>query len=218
MAEERKGFWQTLPGMLTGCAALITALVGGIATLRQTGCIKDGGQSTPTPTISARPYITAQPTLTPNSSREGKLGDELSTHDWTFQARNVQETDEYAERYYQKQRVIRPQGKNDILIIVDARLRNPLQNAQSPVLTERDSGNTGLVDDAEHSYQPLDYDARQSIDKIMSYAGAAVLPGQIADFALVFSVPRGTKPKRMVFTLKSYPSNAGTDVKVSFSN
>ena len=196
MAEERKGFWQTIPGLITACATLITAVVGGIVALRQVITI-DSGKPTPTTTIASKPYPTAQ-SVTPmprgRNSREGKLGDEVSTHEWIFRVSNVQETNEYAERYYQAQRVIRPQGENDVLIIVDARIKNPLQHTQSPVLTERYPGNTGLIDDMEHSYQPLDYDARQLDDKIGSYEGAPVLPGSSADFALVFSVPKGTKP------------------------
>lgn len=68
---------------------------------------------------------------------------------------------EYVERYYQEQNVLHPQGGNDILVVIDARLTNRLQKTTSPVLTERQSGNTGIIDDAGHSYQPIDYDARQ---------------------------------------------------------
>ena len=114
-----------------------------------------------------------------------------------------------------EKKTIRPQGPGDVLIIIDARLKNMLEKAQSPVLTERQPGNTGLIDDQGHSYQPLDYDARQERDKIMNYRGAAILPGAVADFALVFSVPKGTKPKSLVFTIREYSEPTGTDLQVS---
>ena len=139
---------------------------------------------------------------TGSSPRECNLSEELSTAKWIFQVCNIREENEYAERYYQKQRVIRPQGGNDILIIIDARLKNRLQRTQSPILTERQPGNTGLIDDGGYSYRPIDYDARQRIDKTMSFEGASLIPGTMLDFALVFSVPRGTKPKFLVFTLR----------------
>jgi hypothetical protein len=217
MAEEPRGFWQrfwqfwqSLPGILTGTAALVGAVVTLISALR--GCKTNEIRPTPTPTVVAAPSI-AQPV----NPREGKIGDELSTAEWTFQVLKIHETDEYVERYYEE-KIIRPRGKNDSLVIVDARLKNPLHQTQSPVLTERESGNTGLIDDTGHSYQPIDYDARQWKDKWVSGEAAAVLPDAIADFALVFSVPRGTKPKSLVFTLKTYPSNVGTDVKVWLTN
>jgi hypothetical protein len=173
-------FWQTLPGLVTAAAALITAVVGAIVGLHQAGIFPKVDEPPTSGRTSDNPHAaTPSLTSTARSSRHGKLGDELSTSQWIFQVRDVSETDEYAERYYQAGRLIRPQGVNDILIVIDARLKNPLQTTQTPVLTERDPQNTGLVDDADHSYQPVDYDARQSQDKIMSAAAAP------------FALPRG---------------------------
>jgi hypothetical protein len=152
----------------------------------------------------------------PVETRQGKFSDELSTVQWGLQILHIAEADVYVERYYQKRSIIRPKGPNDILIIIDARLKNLLQETQSPLLTERVPGNTGLIDIQGHSYQPLDYDARQEQGKFGSYAGAALLPGAVADFALIFSVPKGTKPKALVFTLSSYPNmRNGMDVQIS---
>ena len=208
MAEQetknsKTTWWQTLPGMVTAAAALITAVAGAVVGLHQGGNSREPKKSNETPST--------------NISDQGRVGDELTTLQWSFQVLRVSETDEYMERYYQAQRLIRPQGSGDTLIVVDARLKNRLQKTQSPVLMERVPGNTGLIDDVGHSYQPLDYDARQQTDKTQSSEGAPLLPGTEADFALVFSVPRGTKPKSLVVTLKNYKdfSEAGTDVKVS---
>lgn len=149
-------------------------------------------------------------------SRQGKLGEEVATAQWIFQVRNITQTDEYTEQYYQEGRVIRPTGKKDTLIVIEARLKNRLEKTQSPVLTERKPGNTGLIDEEGRSYQPLDFDARQLQDKIRSYEAAPILPGAVADFALVFSVPKGTKPKTLNFTCSTY-LGAETDVQVSLT-
>jgi hypothetical protein len=200
---------------LAGCFVFVMPLVLPLKNLDKPMVIISQNREHPSP---VPPQDLKRESDIESNSRQGKLGDELSTHQWIFQVRDVRETDEYAERYYQAQRLIRPQGRNDTLIIIDARLKNRLQRAQSPVLTERRPGNTGLLDDAGHSYQPVDYDARQLRDKIQSYEGAPLLSGAVADFALVFSVPRGTKPKRLVFTLSDYHDLfTGTDVQVSLT-
>jgi hypothetical protein len=50
MAEEPKGrsFWDTLPGLLTAAAAVLTAVVGAIVGLHQAGTLKRTDDS-PTP-------------------------------------------------------------------------------------------------------------------------------------------------------------------------
>lgn len=148
-------------------------------------------------------------------THQGKVGAELRGIRWSFQVVDISEANAYAERYYQANKIIQPQGTEDVLLIVNARLKNLTQKTESPVLTERLPGNTGLIDSQGHSYQPLDYDARQESDKVMSYAGAALLPGAVADFALVFSVPKGTRPRSLVCTIKAYADSKGEDFQVS---
>jgi len=120
-------WWQTLPGLVTATAALITAVAGAIVGLYQAGIFKRE--------VSQPQGI--HNTLPITTSHQGKLRDELTTLQWTFQVRKVCETGEYAERFYQEQRFIHPQGGNNTLIIIDARLQSQLQRTQTPVLTER---------------------------------------------------------------------------------
>jgi hypothetical protein len=122
--------------------------------------------------------------ITPRGGDQGKVGEETRTIGWSLQVLQTAQADVYAERHYQEKKTIHPQGPGDVLLIIDVRLKNLLEKTQRPVLTERSPGNTGLIDDQGHSYQPLDYDARQERDKIMSYAGAALLPGAVADLRL----------------------------------
>src|SRR5262249_30560498 len=190
-------WWKTTPGILAVTIGLIAIAVTLVVGLRQSSIPDDD-------------------TIKSEVSRQGKLGDELSTAQWIFQIWKITKTHEYVQRNYQEKRIIRPKGNNDILIVIDARLKNRLRNTQSPILTERRPGNTSLIENEGRSYPPLDYDARQKVDKIQSYSAAPVLPDAFVDFALVFSVPRGTKPKMLIFTVMNYDSlGRGTDVRVS---
>jgi hypothetical protein len=153
---------------------------------------------------------------------QGKIGQELFTGKFRFQVVSVEEAgDRYAERYYQAQRTIRPGGAKEKLLVLNCRLKNGTTKTVSPVLTEREPGNTALADTEEHSYAPLDYDARQEINKTQSYAAAALLPGAATEFALVFSVPQGITPKALVFSIMMYPDDIGknkfTNVRVVLS-
>lgn len=154
---------------------------------------------------------------------QGRIGDELFDGKWRFQVVSVEDAGAtYQERYYQPLREIKAQGPGDTLIVVNCRLKNGLQKTQSPLVTEREPGNTALADEQGQSYPPLDYDARQQEgDKILSYEGAALLPGAGADFALVFNVPKGTVPKALVYSLQAYPDDVGktkhSDVRVSLT-
>jgi len=143
---------------------------------------------------------------------QGGIGDELFTGKWRFQALSVERLEgQYRERYYQQERTIGPNGPDEQLIVINCRVKNATGETVSPVLTERLPGDTALADQAEHSYAPTDYDARQEINKTQSYAASALLPGAATEFALVFSVPKGTIPKALVFSLLAYPDDVGAD-------
>jgi hypothetical protein len=153
---------------------------------------------------------------------QGKIGDVLFTGKWRFQVLSVEEAgSKYLERYYQEKRTIKANGDEDTLIVINCRLKNGMQTTVQPLLTERLPGNTALTDDQEHAYQPIDYDARQETNKINSYAAEAVLPGAAVDFALVFSVPKGTTPKSLVYSVQVYSDDVGkdthTDVRVELT-
>jgi len=63
-AEKEKSFWKTIPGLLTGIAAIITAISGLLVALSTTGLL----QTVPTSTVSEpTPSLTSQfvETLTP---------------------------------------------------------------------------------------------------------------------------------------------------------
>ncbi len=149
------------------------------------------------------------------------MGQEVFSGKFRLTVTGVEEAEVYTERYYQQRKTIRPQGAGEILIIVNLRLKNGVRRSLQPVLTERVPGNTALADDQGRSYPPLDFDARQEGTKFSSYAAAALLPGAATDLALVFSVPRGTRPKALVFTHLTYEDatrpERGTDVRIALA-
>lgn len=144
-----------------------------------------------------------------NGVRQGKIGDQLSSGAWGFQVTGVREESEYLERFSQEKRQVAPKSDDEKLIVVDAILRNNVQRTQTPVLTERYCDNTALTDDQGQSYPPIDIDARQESNKIGSYASVPMLPAAQMKIALVFSVPKETVVKALVFSCLAYPDNIG---------
>lgn len=154
-----------------------------------------------------------------NGTTQGKIGSELFTGKWRFQVTGIETADKYTEQYCQSKKTISAKS-DETLVIVRCKLKNGAKVTQTPVLSERMPGNTGLADTNGQSYQPLDYDARQESDKIMSYAAASLLPGAGMDVVLVFSVPEGTTPKALVCTLIRYPDDVpgrGKDVRIELT-
>jgi hypothetical protein len=148
----------------------------------------------------------------------GKRGEELSTGKWGFKVLGVQETEEYLPRYLPNREVIRPAGVGDTLIAVQCRIRNLQKERQKISFDEgSSSGNTSLMDDQEHSYTPYKFD----VHHVESPPSAQALPGSVVDFAVIFSVPKGTKAKELVYTLQKYDdrytSETGTDVRITLS-
>jgi len=156
-----------------------------------------------------------QPGMPKSNKLSGKINEELSSTQWGLQARNVTETAEYRDRFAQEKHVFRPQGTDDILLVFDMRVTNLIQKPQQPILTRMQSFNTGLVATDGHSYQPLHYDAR----RVEFDQAAPILPGAVSDFALIFSVPKGTKPKSLILTLndemEQFKGIKGTDFQIS---
>jgi len=148
----------------------------------------------------------------------GKIGDTIFTGQFRFMVKGVRTVDSYTEQYSQDRNQISPKGPGDTLMVVDCRLKNGTTSKQEVVLSNSDWGeNTALTDDQEHSYAPVDVDGHY--DEGAPH-GAWILPGAAYDFAVVFSVPKGTNPKDLVYTIVKYSergNNKGTDVRVSLA-
>ncbi len=133
---------------------------------------------------------------------EGKVGDKPLDGEWCFQVLPVEEVDgAHEERYAPERRRLQPANPGDRLWVLQCRLENGRAESQTPMLTERQPGNTSLADAQGHSFPPLSYDARQEINKTQSYVAPALLPCAATESALVFSVPPGVQPAALVFSL-----------------
>ncbi len=161
------------------------------------------------PTSDKTP-TTKTPDEQPSTEKPSRTGE---TARWQLQVTDIRYADEYAEKYYQEKRIIEPKNKGDRLILLSCRLTNKLEKTQVPVLSERLPGATVLSMGSSGAFPPLDYDARQAINKIQGYDAASVMPGGSLDFVLVFSVPADAKPDVLLFNFLNYPDDVGGEGK-----
>ena len=156
----------------------------------------------------------------------GKVGDVLFDGKWRFQVLEVRNVDEYLIKASTVQpasnawdlilwdgatQVMRPRP-NRQLVLFRCRVTNGQKTKQNLWTATTDEGiHTALTDIEGGSHIPAAYD----------YTGAPtqtkpMLPGEILTFSLLFSVPQGTTPKDLVFSLKNNNWQANpTDVRVS---
>ncbi len=153
---------------------------------------------------------------------QGKVGDLLFDGRWRFQVLSVQTVEAYtfknqeeswdnsgATTFDRASRTLRPRSGNT-LVVLQCRVANGQKSTETLWISPKES-HTALADTQGESYPPSDFDV----------AGAPIqtkplLPGAKIEFALVFSVPRGTQPKDLVFTLRNNNSSQkANDVRVS---
>ena len=145
----------------------------------------------------------------------GKIGEQLFTGKWRFTPISL-------EGIWiptpQNTRVHRlqssPRCNTETLFVLTCRVKNGQKKPMEMFLTSHHPLNTALTDDQEHSYAPLDYDAHNETGP---YGGPVLLPGAAAEFAVIFSAPKGTTPKDVIFTIASGDDwgKGGTDVRIS---
>lgn len=149
----------------------------------------------------------------------GKLGDQIFTGKWRFTPVSLDQRDSYTTKYDVSRETINPRNNGETLFILSCRIKNGQKETMEMVFTQRKCGHTALTDDQEHSYAPIAYDAHNETGP---YGGPKMLPGSASEFAIIFSVPIGTNPKDILFTIISgkdlgeeKPDKLGTDLRVS---
>ena len=130
----------------------------------------------------------------------GKLGEQLFTGKWRFTAISIDKLDSYKAKYDDSHQTYTPRNNQETLFVVNCRIKNAQKEPMEMVFTYHRCGNTSLTDSQEHSYAPMDFDAH---DETGPYGGPKMLPGSAAEFSVIFSVPIGTMPKDLVFTIIS---------------
>jgi hypothetical protein len=144
----------------------------------------------------------------------GKIGQVLFTGKWRFAVLSVDRAATYDSRFLADKQTFTPAGDSEELVIVRCRLKNGQKTAQKAMLSAVHPHNIALTDDQGQSYAPKDFDKRGGDTD----TGPSLLPGAQTEFAIIFSVPKGTALKDLVFSLQTayddYP-DGGTDVRIS---
>lgn len=130
---------------------------------------------------------------------QGKLGETIFTGKWRFTAISIEQMDSYAAKHGDPT-TYTPKSPSETLFVVQCRIKNAQKDTKEMVFTVHQKGSTALTDDMEHSFAPIDFDAH---DETGPYGGPKMLPGSAAEFAVIFSAPKGTMPKDLVFSIIS---------------
>ena len=167
--------------------------------------------------VTEKPAIKV--TVAPAPIGTSRMGEPLSTGKWQLLPLAIEEVAEYMPRYSSDRYPVQPSGTGDRLIAVRCRVRNLQKERRELSFDERAfGGNTVLLDDQEHAYAPYKYDVHSDEN---SSSTVHVMPGLVVDFAVIFSVPAGTRPQAMVYTLgnrdQRNTTGAASDVRVLFS-
>jgi hypothetical protein len=164
---------------------------------------------------------------TPITGLQGKVGDVLFDGKWRFQVLSADTVDSYKMKnkstidYALYNQVADFDGDTNTftpkagrrLIAVKCRVTNG-RNATYSLWVNNNDTRTALADDQGESHPPFVYD----MDESEPFSTKKLLPGAKTDFTILFSVPEDTKPKDLVFTLRTISNNdKGNDARVSLS-
>ena len=146
-----------------------------------------------------------------NGKVTGKIGDVLFDGKWRFQVISVETPESYtmktdAELYDfgggfmfdRPTRLVRP-SKGRTLVVMQCRASNGVNEKRTLWTAISDTRiNTALADMDGSSHPPIGYDFEGG-----PIQSKWLVPGAALNFALLFSIPEGTKMKDLIFTLKN---------------
>ena len=169
-----------------------------------------GGVDTPTPEAGA----TAGGANEVHGTR-GKIEQVLFNGKWRFSVLSVAHTASYDSQFLPEKRTFTPAGDTEELVIVRCRMKNGQNETQVAMLSQVHPHHTALTDSEAQSYAPMDYDKRGG----HTDEGPTMLPGSQTEFAIVFSLPKGTTLKDLVFSIQNFDEapDGGTDVRISLA-
>ncbi len=150
------------------------------------------------------------------SGTQGKIGQVLFNGKWRFSVLSVDHTASYDSKFLPDKQTFAPAGDTEELVIVHCRMKNGQKDTQMAMLSPVHPHHTGLADDQGQSYAPMSYDKRGG----SSDEGPKLLPGAQTEFAILFSVPKGTVLKDLVFSIQNAYEDTpegGTDVRISLA-
>lgn len=190
----------------------VARILGGSAVKSGAGyAIRAGDIDTTTPSDKSTPPAGGADQV---NGLRGKVGQVLFTGKWRFQVVSVDHTSSYATKYQADADTITPNGDSDELVVIMGQLKNAQKKAVAPTLSSVHPHNTALTDDQGQSYPPLKFDKRGGDND----SGGTMLPGSASNFAVLFSVPKGTQLKDLVFSVQNFDNDdmpdGGKDVRV----
>jgi len=142
----------------------------------------------------------------------GKIGQEIFDGKWRFQVIDVKRADTYIPvRTKSKTEMQADAGQE--FAVVSCRVKNGTPQKDELVFAKDWEGiNTSITDVNEQAYPAVAFDVRE--DEIAP-VGCNFLPGAAIDFTIVFSVPKGTDLKDVIFTAMQYKFRSGYDQKTN---
>ena len=135
------------------------------------------------------------------------------TGKWRFEVLKVEHLDEYMTHYQPTTETLKPKGDNDELVVITGLVKNAQTTPKELMMTTHSLNNTSLTDDQGQSYPPFQFDLTGS----GFYGPPSMLPGSSQHFAAIFSIPKGTNLKDLVFSLCSYDDTKVADVRISLT-
>jgi hypothetical protein len=139
----------------------------------------------------------------------GKIGQMVFTGKWRVEVTSVETVDTYTSKH-QPPDTVTPSGTGDQLVAVHCLVKNGVPKSRQLILRLPNAVNTALTDNQGQSYPPcyLDFPGDSGY-------GPILLPGASSDVTLLFSVPKGTSIKDLVFSLAAIEDNNPVDVRIS---
>lgn len=146
---------------------------------------------------------------------KGKIGQVLFNGKWRFSVLSVDRAASYNSQFLPEKREFTPTGDTEQLVIVRCRMKNGQNATKVAMLSAIHPNHTALTDNQAQSYAPIDYDKRGG----HTDEGPTMLPGSQTEFAIVFSVPKGTVLKDLVFSVQNFEEapDGGTDVRITLA-
>ena len=145
----------------------------------------------------------------------GKIGQVIFTGKWRFSVLSVDHAASYDSQFLSAKRTFTPSGNSEELVIVRCRMKNGQNVTKVAMLSPIHPHHTALTNNQEESFAPIDYDKRGG----HTDEGPTMLPGSQTEFAILFSVPKGSVLKDLVFSVENVEESpeGATDVRISLA-
>jgi hypothetical protein len=159
-------------------------------------------------------------------SAQGKIGEVLFDGKWRFQVLSVQTPESYTmttmgepydatglTTFDRPNRVVKP-SPNNTLVVLQCRATNGVNEKRTLWTAISDTKiHTAIADMDGTSHTPVAYDFEGG-----PIQSKWLVPGAALNFAVLFSVPKDTRLKDLIFTLKNNQGDdKGNDVRVSLA-